>query len=67
MRQSQKRQNQDNLNTLQWENTPDFEKKQLKQTEQNKLDEMRQYHFDKTSDVNKDFMFLKIKSGFILI
>ena len=61
MRQSQKRQNQENLNQLQWANTSDFEKKQIKQTHQNKLDDIRQYHFDNTSDVNKDFLFLKNK------
>ena len=61
MRHSQKKQNRENLKDLQWANTPGFEKKQIEQTHKDNLTRMRGIHFDKTSDVYKDFMFVKNK------
>ncbi len=61
MRESQKKNNKEELDQLRWSVKPDYEKTMIKKSKQNKLAEMRQNHFDKTIDVNKDFMFVKNK------
>ena len=61
MRESIKRQKEDDMRDLSWSMTPDYEKKNIIEDKQNTLEQGRQYYLDNTKSVNKDFLFLKNK------